>query len=431
MISLQFFIYNYLVLPLIWLGAHLAAPFHAKLRENLRARREFHFVTPNLAADGAPPLVWFHCASLGEYEALVPVLQELHRRKLCRVWLTFFSRSGFANFQDSELVVRVSYAPLDFRGDVRKFLDALRPRVFVVTKHDLWPNTLLELKRRGIPALYINANFHSASRRLRPLVRSFNAAFMGTFHRIIPVNAEAAKRFRLLLPEFPGLLPPGETRYDRVVQRLQEQRDTYSWLPPEFSRGKVLVAGSVWPADNERLLAPSLAQLAQRDDLRLILVPHEPHPHQAPELLRQCREAGWEAVLYSKLAAGGVFSGERILIVDAVGLLAGLYRVASLAFVGGGFTTGVHSVIEPAVFGVPVLFGPRHQVSAEAAALLSAGGAWAVHTTGEVERLLQKLLDDENLLATAGAAAQSVIQSRTGTTKRIAELLAQILRERK
>ncbi len=422
-------IYSLIVVPLIYALAKLASLFNLKIRENLRARQGYlQSVAAGSASLGSGPRFWFHCASMGEYEALVPLLEAIRRQRTCRVVLTFFSTSGLNNFRDYHLVDLVTFAPLDFQRDVRRFIELISPDLYVVTKHDIWPNTLWEVNRRGIPALLINGNFHPGTLRLRPFWRPFFREVFSRFDKILPVTTAAARKFRRLLPETDQLLEPGETRYDRVVQRLRASGGQQDNIPGDFCRDSfVFIAGSTWPPGEQRLLTACADIFHEYPRFRLILVPHEPLPSRILQLEQELTRRKLRTIRYSSLSSDTTGAGEQVIIVDKVGLLAGLYRHAAAAYVGGGFTTGVHSVIEPAAFSVPVLFGPRHGVSAEAEHLLTAGGGFVVTSAADFAVRLRAWLAEPAARQAAGAAALSVVERNTGTTERIHELLRSML----
>lgn len=421
-------IYNWLVLPLFWLLVRLTALFHSRIRMNLRERQnaenEQHQRLVNFRR--RDHLIWFHCASMGEYEALVPLLTALRPRQNISMVLTFFSISGIRNFQDHDLVDLVMFAPFDFRRRIRPILERLQPDLYIVTKHDIWPNHVWMMESAGVPVWLMNGNFHSGSFRLLPVIRSFHRALFSGVENVWPVNRAAAERFARIMPD-ERIQSPGETRYDRVLQRLQSSR-VPPWLSTDYARGHfVFIAGSTWPAD-ETVLLPVLSKWMQQESrLRLIIVPHEPEPEAVQTLLRFFTDHDHECQLWSDIHDHG-WSGARVLLIDRVGLLAGIYQVGSAAYVGGGFTTGVHSVIEPAVFGLPVLFGPNHHVSAEASGLLACGGGFAVATEMEFQTLLDRWIREPETCRRDGRLAQELVEQHAGTSRRLeAQILTRLL----
>jgi 3-deoxy-D-manno-octulosonic-acid transferase len=422
-------LYRLLTLP-AWLLLVTAARLLPRVRENLAARRGWaRRLRGELAA--LPPErrhpVWIHCASMGEFEAIRPLARALRDRGL-GVALSFFSTSGPRHLKGEVEADLVCYLPFDTPWAARRFQALLQPALGIVTKHDLWPNHLIEARRRGVPLWFVNANFHPRSWLASPLLRPFLRRLLPHFEWIATVSPARAGRFRDLLRDLPVQVEaPGDSRFDRVVERARESRAAER-LPAAFRAGPLLVAGSTWEPD-EQLLLPAFAALHHRHpELRLLLVPHEPRPPQLERLERQLAELGLEALRLGALEEGTAYAGQPVLIVDQVGLLAGLYAGASAAWVGGGFTTGVHSVIEPAAFGLPVLFGPRHHVSQEAQDLLACGGAAELRGPEDAAAWLDRLFDDGEARRAMGRAAATLVAGRTGATALLVERALRRLR---
>jgi 3-deoxy-D-manno-octulosonic-acid transferase len=395
--------YNLLLRPLALVLLYGPGLLGARLRSNLLARHgQIARLEQALAARPLPPSsadrprVWLHCASMGEYEGIRPLATALRERG-CVTVLSFFSISGMRNLQPDHGFDQVFYLPLDGWFAVRRLVRALRPDVFVLTKHDLWWNLLRRLSAENCRLLFINANYHSRAHFDRRLLRVFYRLLLGEFHGIHPVNTVAERRFREFLAGTPAaarVSALGETRFDRVLERMRSSTGA-DLLPGSFHRERfVLVAGSTWPRD-EALLLPALARARElHPGLCLLLVPHEPTAEHLGSSEALCRKLGLSCSRLSGLEPASACQDLAVLIVDRIGVLAGLYRVGQLAWVGGGFTTGVHSVIEPAAYGIPVLFGPAHHVSQEASRLLAAGGAFEVADEGRLRLLLEMLLSE-------------------------------------
>jgi 3-deoxy-D-manno-octulosonic-acid transferase len=419
-------LYRVLTLP-AWTLLQIAALVFPRVRENAQARRGWQ---PRLRAALAacPPAratVWIHSASMGEFEAIRPLARALRADGL-RVLITFFSTSGPRHLKGAVEADVVEYLPFDTPRAARRFVELVKPDLVLVTKHDLWPNLLLEARRNGARLWFINANFHARSRLAMPWLRSFHRQLLSHFDWIATVGPDMASRFEHLLK---GCQVPvealGDSRFDRGVERARGSKAAEG-LPAGFRDGRVVVVGSSWEPD-EALLLPVLQRArATRPDLRLLLVPHEPTETHLSQLEQELARRGMGCMRLAQVEAGQPWRGEVAVLVDRVGLLAGLYEGARLAWVGGGLTTGVHSVIEPAAFGLPVLFGPRHHVSQEAQDLLACGGGAEVGDGAQLEGLLLRLLDDAATHGRMAAAALDLVGRRTGVTAR---LHARILRE--
>jgi len=418
-------VYNSL-LPVAVAGAHVSARFLPKMRAAIEGRRGFRTRWEALARELSAPPVWFHVASVGEFEQARPVISALERaRPEVPVVLTFSSPSGYTFARKREKIgagaIRyIDYLPFDTAPNMRFCLDAIRPRLLVFVKFDLWPNLVWEADARGVPMVLIDATLSASSGRLARPVRWVYRDVYRRLDAILAISEEDAARFRAAAPGHPSLSVTGDTRFDRVMERWQE-RSTSTFTLGEG--GPALIAGSTWPPDEERLL-PALARLLQEDArLRVVLVPHEPTPAHVEPLRRWASQIDVRA----RLASESRDDDARVIIVDVVGVLAEAYRFADVAYVGGAFTTGVHSVIEPAIAGVPVVSGPKHDNSFEAMQLLERGAARAIRTADDAYAALGAWLRDPSACAQAGRAARAYVESQLGATEKCMAALSKYL----
>lgn len=419
-------VYNAL-LPAAEAGARTAAYFLPKMREAVDGRRDFRTRWRALRDLTAPP-VWFHVASVGEFEQARPVISALERaRPDVPVVLTFSSPSGYHFAKKRESMGAgslrfIDYLPFDTVPNMRICLECARPRLLVFVKFDLWPNLVWEADARGVPLALIDATLSASSGRLAPPARWLYRDVYRRLDTILAISDEDAARFRASVPDHPSVSVTGDTRFDRVMERWQERASSKFTLP---AGGPTLIAGSTWPPDEERLL-PALERLLKEiAGLRVVLVPHEPTPVHVEPLRRWAAQTGLRTRIASEPATG--VDDARVIVVDVVGVLAEAYRFADLAYVGGAFTTGVHSVIEPAIAGVPVVFGPRHQNSFEALQLVERGAARTVRTVADVYAALGAWLRDETARAQAGRAARAYVESQLGATEKCMAALVKYL----
>jgi 3-deoxy-D-manno-octulosonic-acid transferase len=376
--------------------------------------------------DPARPLVWFHAPSVGEGLQARAVMEEFRaRRPEAQVVYTFFSPSaeGLARRVPADLA---DYLPLDLPADVERALDALRPEVLAFSKTDVWPNLTRAAAARGTRLALLSATLPAGSSRLGLPARALLAPSYRRLHRVAAISPDDAARFAALgVPEERRTVM-GDARFDQVWARAEAvDRDSDLLRPLHDGARVVIVAGSTWPPDEEHLVA-ALARLP-RDAWRLVLAPHEP---------TEAHLAGAEALLAShglrsrRLAAVSVETppDEEVVLVDRVGVLGDLYAVANVAYVGGGWgTVGLHSVLEPAAFGVPVLFGPRHANAREAGELVEAGAAFEVGDGSELERRLGELLANPAARATAGASARAYVAAGRGAAGRGAGVVEELM----
>ncbi len=456
-------LYNALLLPLLrlaaWLLAWLPSPRSAKLRDTLAGRRGvFGRLEAALAArDPARPLLWFHVSSAGEFLQALPVLERLAADSAqggAQIVLTVTSVSGYrwverlrAAGRGPPGLLALDYLPLDTRGRMRRLLRLLRPAALLYTKYDLWPNLVWEAARAGVPQYLLAATLPARSWRLRSAAaRSLYRTLYAALDGIFAVTEADAARFLRTAPGHPGVAVVGDTRFDSVLER--RARIAPPSLPPYDGgelggeldggpggapaaaadavsaaaadtrrQGTVLVVGSSWPADEQRIVPGLLEALHRHAGLRLLLVPHETDPAHLAAL--EAAFAAHAPQRFSRLALREPGAPAwRVLLVDTVGQLSALYAYAALAYVGGAFSTGVHNVMEPAAMGVPTLFGPFHQNSPEALHLVSAGLAFSVPDGDAFRRVLEGLLADPPRRAELGARARAWVESQAGAAER-------------
>jgi 3-deoxy-D-manno-octulosonic-acid transferase len=431
--------YNGLGIPAMLLGAQVGRLVDPKIRAGFEERRKIHhrFDLNRAALRGC---VWFHASSAGEYEQARPILRALRERfgPELPTLATVFSPSGYARastFPDADVV---DYLPFDTLTGMERLVGRLEPRALVFVKYDCWPNLVWTARRRSIPTALLGASLHRASQRSSGIARHFFRSVYGSLDAIGAIAEDDARRFRDQL----GLEPErvtvtGDSRVDQIVRRFEESGDSplvsaFGDLPWRY-----MILGSTWAKDEETFLPAVGDALHTHGELGLILAPHEPGPEALARIERRLRSRGLEPVRLSQLvepttlkrrttAAARNPASWRIVVVDSVGHLATLYRLGHVAFVGGGFTTGVHSVLEPAVCGLPVLFGPRHSNAIEAIRLQESGGGASVVDREEVGRRLRVWLDDDAAWRSASAAAKEQVESQRGATARNLDLLVRV-----
>jgi len=376
--------------------------------------------------DPACPLAWFHAPSVGEGHQARAVIEAFRAlRPDAQVVYTFFSPSAEA-FARAVPADFADYLPLDAAGEVRRALDALRPDVLAFSKYDVWPVLTREAKARGVRLLLLSATLPASSGRLRGPSRALLAPAYARLDAVAAISAEDAERFgRLGVPEERRSVT-GDARFDQVWARAQAVDRASPLLAPFAGfEGTTLVAGSTWPED-ERHLLPAFAALRKGGRaVRLILVPHEPTEAHLATAERRMDTLG---LRHARLSSTDTGSIPDVVLVDRVGVLGDLYALADVAYVGGGFgAAGLHSVLEPAAFGAPVLFGPRHANAREAGELVAAGGAFEVSTAEDAERILGGLADVYEMRRRASRIARAYVEARLGAAARGAELVAGML----
>ncbi len=386
----------------------LAAPFTPKARQWTAGRRQQkHLWEKPLPED--QPVLWMHCASLGEFEQGRPVLEAFRQaHPAYRVILTFYSPSGYEirkNYNGADLV---AYLPLDTPHRARQFVEKVHPDLVFFIKYEFWFNILKELSIRYIPAFLISGIFREKQHFFRWYGGWFRRQLNSFTHFFVQSGESAELLQRIGITR---VSVSGDTRFDRVAA-IAKNPPSFPAVQRFTGTEPVLIAGSTWPED-ERLLLPVVTTLLNR--MKLIIAPHEISETHIRELLDYFSD---QAVPLSKLVEST--AGEkRVIVVDSIGQLSGLYQYASFAYVGGGFGKGIHNILEPATFGLPVLFGPRYQKFREAVELIAEGAVFSIQDAHSLKQKLERLLHDSSFREDASGRSLRYITTHAGATERI------------
>jgi 3-deoxy-D-manno-octulosonic-acid transferase len=398
---------------LVW----VAAPFKRRARLWVDGRRGWHRGLKE-AMRGKESPVWFHAASLGEFEEGRPIIERVREAYPDRpILLTFFSPSGYEVRKDFERVDHVHYLPLDTPGNARRFLDAVRPELAVFIRYEYWYNFLWAMFRRGIPVVMVSSIFRKEQIFFKPYGTWTRKALRRISHFFVQ-NEESLALLEAIGVENKEL--SGDTRFDRVWAAAREKRDFP--LVERFLAGRMcLMAGSTWSFD-DRLLKEIVPLFP---DLKFVIVPH--HVDEA-SIRRVMGLFGGEAALYSR-GRDQELEGRQLLVVDTIGMLAYLYRLADLTYIGDGFGPGIHSVMEPAAFGMPIFFGPNYRNFQEAVDLVARGGAFVVRGREDLVRGIRRFAGDEEARLAVGRICREYIEEKRGATDRVMRGLVRFLGE--
>lgn len=372
----------------------------------------------------ARPLLWLHAPSVGEgLQARVVIDLARQRRPDVQLAFTFFSPSA-ESFARSLAVDFADYLPFDTAGDARAVLDALRPTALVFSKLDVWPVLVGEAARRGVRLGLVSGAVSDTSSRAGPIASSLLHECYEQLDRVGAVSEGDAERIVALGADPANVTVTGDTRYDQVWERAARADRAGPLLSPLASARPTVVAGSTWPSDDAVLLPSWSAVKRDLPDARLVIAPHEPTAaHLQP--IEQ-----WAAAERFSIARLGdaAASASDVVLVDRVGVLGDLYALATAAFVGGGFHgAGIHSVLEPAAYGAPVAFGPRHSNSRDAVLLHRSRGGDSVATIDETIEVLGHWLSDASARDEAGAAARNLVKRGLGAGERSFALVEELL----
>lgn len=363
--------------------------------------------------------LWMHCASLGEWEQGRPVLEALSAE--LPEWetvLTFFSPSGYERCRDLKLVDHVLYLPKDAPDTAEKWVRELEPDLAVFVKYEFWYYHLRALTLARVPTWLVAASFRPSQLFFKPYggwYREMLHAFSG-----IITQTMASRSLLVTYTNFPAkkITIAGDPRMDRTLA-LTDIPFEDPKIKEFCATGRTIIAGSVWPPDIAVWQAawPSL----EETDWKIIFAPHQLHEPALQEL-----QSEWDAVRYTKVSVDEL-SGQRVLILDTIGMLSKVYRYGSVAYIGGGFKTGLHNTLEPMAYGLPTLFGPKHKKFPEAAAAIAAGGAFSILDDEDlIDRLHQ--LSEPDAYGDASTAQHTLGKASAGAGKRTADIILQSLR---
>ena len=397
----------------------------SKFRRGLSARRGIVARYERWSAanrDIARPLVWFHAPSVGEGLQALPVIQLLRaRRPEAQLAYTFYSPSA-EEFARSLDVSFADYLPFDTFDDADAIVSALRPTALVFSKLDIWPALTERAASANVPIGVISATMTESSGRRGRFAQALLGDAYRSLTRVGAIDANAAQFFRDVGVSPDRVVITGDTRYDQVFARAS--RASPGLVQSLRSSRPTLVAGSTWPSDEAHLQGAWIRIRDKIPDARLIIAPHETKSvHLAS--IRSWAES-------SKLRVATIdardASDADVVLVDRFGILGDLYALADVAYVGGGFhSAGLHSVLEPAAFGAPVLFGPQNEMSADAPKLVAAGGGAAIAGAADLALRLGDWLGSTSAREAAGEAARSVVAAGTGAAERSCALVSSLL----
>ncbi len=358
--------------------------------------------------------LWVHCASLGEFEQGRPVLEQLRQQyPQKKILLTFFSPSGYEVRKAYPHSDTILYLPLDSKHHAQQLIKRFNIELAIFVKYEYWYYYLTTLRQQNIPTVLVSGIF----RERHWIFRSFFKPALQAFTHFF-VQDDASGQL-LTAHGYSNHTLAGDTRFDRVAEQAK-QPTKFPLIEKWAGKSRVVVAGSTWPAD-ETMLIDYMRKT--EEDAKLIIAPHETSPQRIAQLQQQ---TGNLSVLNSELSETHI-PDSRILIVDSVGMLASLYAMAHVAYVGGGFGAGVHNTLEAAVYGVPVIVGPRYEKFKEIKELIKLGGIFTVGGyTGLAMRLDSMLLDDAAHQQAGNACAQYCREHR-GATGTIMQYLATLL----
>lgn len=398
--------YN-IAIYLYLLGVAVASLFDKKVKRMWRGEREA-FEVLKQKVDPCSSYVWFHAASLGEFEQGRPLMERLRRRHPeYKILLTFFSPSGYEVRKDYGGADIICYLPLDTPLNAIRFLRLVRPVMAFFIKYEFWYNYLHILKHRHVPVYSVSSIFRPDQIFFRWYARGYAKVLRCFTHFYVQNEVSRELLAGIGINEVTVV---GDTRFDRVLS-IREQLKQLP-VAEAFSEGRrVFVAGSSWAPDEDIFIR----FFNEHTDWKLIIAPHvigEDHLEQIMQKL------GRRAVRYTRTTPEEAREAD-CLIIDCFGLLSSIYHYGDVAYVGGGFGVGIHNVLEAAVWDMPVIFGPNNKNFIEAQGLIANGGGFEIASYEDFEGVMNRFIDDEDAVRKAGAAAGRYVEGCTGATKKI------------
>lgn len=410
------FLYNILVFKATIL-LKIVAVFNKKIKLFVDGRKETFSKVTALKNEKT---IWFHAASLGEFEQARPIIEELKKNyKQYKILVTFFSPSGYEIRKNYNLADVVCYLPLDSRSNAKKFLEIVNPKVAVFVKYEFWPNLLNELRKQDISTILVSGILRDKQLFFKSY-GGFMRKSLKAFHHFF-VQDEKSKNL-LNSINFQNVTVAGDTRFDRV-SKILEQDNSLDFID-EFKNNKyTIVAGSTWHED-EAFLVNYINNEASEDD-KFIIAPHNIKDDAILELQKSINK---KVIKYSDVIANEMKQSHnlkdyQVFIIDTIGILTKIYAAADLAYVGGGLKTGLHNILEPATFGIPVVIGNNYDKFKEAVDLVKIGGCISIKNQKEFTENFINLKNDENFRKLTGIINKKYIEDNLGATKEIMNYL--------
>jgi 3-deoxy-D-manno-octulosonic-acid transferase len=393
--------------------AYLAAPFNRKVSLWIKGRKNWgRKISERIKSDDQT--VWMHCASLGEFEQGRPVIEELKKgNPALKIILTFFSPSGYEIRKNYDKADCIIYLPADTPSNAEKFIDLVHPRFVIFVKYEFWNNYISALYRKNIP-LYLISGIFRAEQHFFRWYGAFFRAMLGKFEKIFVQDQQSQDLLSGIGIE--KVILAGDTRFDRVVQIAGTARNI-SQLEQFRGGEKLFLAGSSWKQDEE-IISEYINQFPL--SMKWVFAPHEIDKSNIERLEKLFKVS---CIRFSEFSEAS--RDARVLIIDNIGMLSSAYRYAHIAAIGGGFGKGIHNILEPACWGIPIIFGPNHEKFREAIELKSKGGARSFSTFAEFKNILDFWLFDEKNYTISAEIASKYVKENTGATNIIIKEISQ------
>ena len=413
-------LYN-IIIHLYTFAIHIASPFNSKAklwidgRKNIFQKLNLELKNSELRTQNLPSgqvgseLIWFHCASLGEFEQGRPLIEKIKKQEpATKILLTFFSPSGFEIRKEYGGVDYVFYLPMDTPSNAQQFVALVKPKAVFFVKYEFWFNYLMELKKVEIPTYLVSGIFRE-DHYFSKWYGTWFKRQLNCFTHFYLQDGQSEQLLKYM--GYANTTVTGDTRFDRVFE-ISKNIKQVDIVKQFVTDNKVIIAGSTWEED-EKLLA------ALKDfttlNFKLIIAPHEIDEKHILSIIERFNST--IVIRYSEAGQKDI-SNADVLIVDNIGILSSIYQYGTIAFIGGGFGKGIHNILEPATFGLPVIFGPNYDKFAEAVELINIGGAFTVSSVDELKKTID-LLNQPEVIKMASFTAKNYVSSRIGATDKV------------
>ncbi len=409
------FVYNFLI-TLSWIVLRIIAIFSTKMKLFVSGRMGvFKQLSTKTSKDDR--FIWMHVASLGEYEQGLPILEKIKSDYPShKIALTFFSPSGYEVKKNTPIADIVVYLPMDTISNTKKFLDMVKPELAIFIKYEIWPNYLYELRQRNIPTVLVSAIFSNRQIFFKPF-GGFMRNSLKTFSHFFVQDKNSKDLLSSI--DFKNVTVSGDTRFDRVLEILQ--RDNYLDFMSEFKKDNhCLVAGSTWPQDEEILV--NWINISS-EQLKYVIAPHTIKEIHVERLKSSISK---KSICFSKIK-GEDLSNFDVIVIDTIGLLTKIYSYADIAYVGGAFETGLHNTLEPAVYGIPVVIGPKYNGFKEAEDLVEEKGIQVIANNKEFNELMKRFINDSDFRESTGKINSKYISKNIGATEQVMTYIESVL----
>ena len=411
--------YNITLYPIIFFALLIMSFFNKKIKEGflgrLKSIKELKTFINNIDINN--DIYWFHAASLGEYEQIKPVLAGLKEvEPSSKSIVSFFSPSGFNHVEDLNIDCKV-YLPFDFYLTINKCLKIIKPKKLILAAYDVWPNLIWRANSLDIHTTLFAARFSNNTSKFFPFIKNFYKNVYGSFSAIYTISESDNKLLSIILKKSskPILRVLGNPRYDEV--KYKADKFTLKRTESVLQRPKTLLVGSIHTEDENIIIDSIISLMNELDDLSIIWAYHEPKNRYLDFAETFFHSKNYSVEYLSKTNPEKL--NAKVCLVDSIGQLAQLYWYAQVAYIGGGFSTGIHNVMEPAIARLPIFFGPRYSNSHEAEELINDGGGFKIDSGTDLFLGIKKLFDDDDKFFKASYASTNVVHRNLGSATRV------------